>query len=364
MPEKYSITEKIERAGPWLAEAFPGLDRIPWTPLVQAPTPVERLEKASARLGHEVWIKRDDLTSPLYGGNKPRKLEFILGEALARNKKNLITCGGVGTNHGLAAAIFGRQLGFDVRLKLFHQPITSHVRRNLRLFDKYGAQMDYCGSMARFVATYFFIERLRRPRAFFIAPGGSDPLGTLGYVDAGLELGRQINQKEMPRPKRIFVALGSGGTVAGLILGLRLAGVTAELIGVRVVSPMITSRRSVLSLARRTVKLLRRYDSTIPETLFNPADLRVDGDYLGPGYGHATDVGRQARELMAETEGIPLELTYTGKTFGALCQYLQQNSASGPVLFWNTYNSVDFTAVAEAVDVNSLPPSFQKFFDR
>ena len=102
---------------PWLFEVFPEMQkRFPWTPLVNAPTPVERLESLSSRVGKDIWIKRDDKTSPIYGGNKPRKLEFILADASASGRKELVTGGGLGSNHALATAIFGQSQGFKVAL--------------------------------------------------------------------------------------------------------------------------------------------------------------------------------------------------------------------------------------------------------
>ena len=139
---------------PWLFEVFPALKQhLPWTPLVDAPTPVQPLEQISARLDREVWIKRDDKTSSEYGGNKPRKLEFLLGEALAQNRKRVVTGGGVGTNHGLATTIFGKQLGLRVTLGLFDQPVTAHVRNNLLLYHAYGAEMKYAGSFLKAATT-------------------------------------------------------------------------------------------------------------------------------------------------------------------------------------------------------------------
>jgi len=121
----------------------------PGPPLVSAPTPVHRLETVSEQLGHDVWIKRTTRLLRFMAANKSRKLEFVLGEAMARNKKTLVTGGGLGTNHGLATVIFGKELGFRVVLGLVDQPVTTHVRRNLRLYHAYGAEMLYVGSYPR-----------------------------------------------------------------------------------------------------------------------------------------------------------------------------------------------------------------------
>lgn len=349
---------------PWLFEAFPGLrQEIAWTPLVEAPTPIQRLENLSARLKREVWIKRDDKTSSVYGGNKPRKLEFILGDALAKGRKTLVTGGGIGTNHGLATAIFGHKLNFRVVLGLFAQPVTVHVRENLLLFHAHKAEMVYVGTLLKAVLRYYVTERLRWPGAYFIPPGGSNQLGALGYVDAGLELAMQIERKEMPLPKVVFVAVGTCGTMAGLVLGLRLAGARTQVIGVQVAPSAFASSKAVLRLAQKTLKLMRQHDRSVPKVELTLADVTMDRVHYGQGYGHPTDAGRAALKLVAETEDITLDATYTGKAFGGLLDYLKTESEKEPVLFWNTFNSVDLSSLANSVDFRSLPKTFHRFFE-
>ncbi len=349
---------------PWLFELFPGLKQnLPWTPLVTAPTPVQQLMNVSAQLGREVWIKRDDRTSTAYGGNKARKLEFILGEAIAQGRKTLVTGGGLGTNHGLATAIFGQKLNFRVLLGLFDQPVTSHVRNNLLLFKAYGAEPIYVGSLLKAVLRYYVTERIRQRGAYFIAPGGSSPMGTLGYVDAGIELAMQLERKELPLPRAIFVATGTCGTTAGLVLGLRLAGIKTRVFGVQVAPSPFANPRAVLSLARRALKLMRRHDRSVPEVGLGIADVFMDRTHYGSGYGHATEAGRTAFKFMAEAEDINLELTYTAKAFGALIEYLKFDSGTEPVLFWNTFNSVDLSSAANKLDFRSLPDAFHRFFE-
>lgn len=336
---------------------------IPWTPLVNAPSPVHRLEHVSSRLNRDIWIKRDDKTSLHYGGNKPRKLEFILGDALGNGRKTIVTGGGLGTNHGLATAIFGKQLNFRVLLGLFPQPVTTHVRKNLRLFHAYGAQMAYVGSLPRAVLRYYVTERIRQRGAYFIAPGGSSPQGVLGYVDAGLELAMQVERKEVPLPGAIFVAVGTSGTMAGLVLGLRLAGLTTQVIGVQVAPHAFASSKAVRRLAAKALGLIRRHDRSVPGLELTLEDMPVDRSHYGPGYGHLTDAGQKALRLMAEAEGITLDLTYTAKAFAALLDYPKAESDGEPILFWNTFNSVDLSSVANSVDFRSLPETFHRFFE-
>ncbi len=348
---------------PWIFEAFPWLEQqLPWTPLVDAPTPVQPLKSLSKRFNRELWIKKDDITSSIYGGNKPRKLEFILGQARSQGRKHLVTIGGLGTNHGLATAIFGRKLGFQVTLGLFNQPLTRHVQNNLLLCHDQEAEMVYTGSILKAILWYYGKKRITCPGAYFIAPGGSNLLGILGYVDAGLELAIQIKRKELPLPKVIFLAAGSGGTMAGLVLGLRLAGLNTKVIGVQVAPKIIANSRTVLRMADRSLKALQRLDQNMPKIRLTSKDLSVDHGYYGRGYGFPTDAGRKALKIMADTEGINLDLTYTGKAFGGFLNYAKTVSEAGPALFWNTFNSVQLFPPAKGVKDLNLPKPFHQFF--
>lgn len=193
--------------------------------------PVQRL----TNLGRDnLWIKRNDVISPVYGGNKVCKLEFSLAEALARGKKRIVTLGAIGSNHGLATAIFCRRLGLECALLLFDQPVTSYVRRNLLLFFKNGAELFYQSGMTWAGFKFYVAERLKDPRAFFLYAGGTSPLGNLGPVSGALELKRQVGRGLLPEPRYVLCPHASNGTLAGLTLGFRLAGFDTTVIGVRV----------------------------------------------------------------------------------------------------------------------------------
>lgn len=362
-PDVYGkMAASLKQTKPRLFSRFEGLDgKIAWTPLANLPTPVLRLDNVSAQAGAEIWIKRDDLTSHVYGGNKVRKLEFVLGDALLRKKKTLVTMGGLGSNHGLATAIFGDQLGFDVVLKLMAQPINEYVLKNLRLFAAFRAQIDYCPTMARLAWEYFIIARLRYKSAYFVPAGGSSPLGVLGYVNAGLEIAKAINNKEMPLPEKIFVAAGTCGTMAGLALGLALAEISTTVVGVKVAPASVANEKKAVRLAEKTLDLLRGHDPAIPKITLGPDLIYMDTTYFGKGYGHETKKGKKAISIIKESEGLDLEPTYTGKAFAAVLDHAK--FTKGPVLFINTFNSVDFSDKAQAVDIKSLPEDVSRFFD-
>ncbi len=348
---------------PALFTAFPQLAGVlPWTPLGEFPTPVVRL--ANLDRGN-LWVKRDDLSSAVYGGNKVRKLEFILGRALSRGQRRLVTLGAIGTHHGLATAIFGRTLGLACTLLLFPQPVTDRVRDTLRLLHRQGAELVYRPSLGRAVAAYYLEMRLRHPGAAFVFAGGSDPPGALGFVSAAFELKRQIDDGELPEPAVIVCPFGSGGTLAGLALGAAHAGLAGRVIGVRVTAARLgpfaaATPGTVLSLMRRTQALLRRLAPGVPDLELRAPE--VFHEYFGAGYGVPTAEGRRALELMKSREGLVLEETYTAKTAAAVLDLCRRSAPGSPVLYWHTSAAQDFSAAAAAVDWRQLPAAFHRFY--
>ncbi len=350
---------------PLLFQHYPGLiGRISWLPLGTYPTRVHRL----AHMGHShLWIKREDESSPIYGGNKVRKLEFTLADAMAGRKNMVITMGGIGTNHGLATAMFCHHLGLACRLLLFDQPVTSYVKRNLLLFQKYGAQMAYYKTILRTGVMLNTVERLTHPGAYILYAGGSSPLGTVGVVNAVFELKRQIDAGEMPPPRYIFCPLGSNGTMAGLLLGTLLTGINAEVIGVRVsadtLGPInIANPKAVRALAKQTHRLLRRRSPEIPDIQI--PEPRVLGQYFGNGYGCPTPECRKAMTMLGAKEKVRLDPTYTAKTFAAVMDFIKDPAhRRDTILYWHTYNSVDLSAQAGAVDYRDLPEELQWAFE-
>src|SRR4030095_13976732 len=221
-----------------LVRRFPALARLPRHALTTLPTPVQPLARLASRrnLG-ALWIKRDDLTGPLYGGNKPRKLEFLLGAAQQRGRRAVITFGGIGTHHGLATAICARDAGLHAVLVLLPQPVTEHVRHCLLLDQAVGAELHLAGSVAGVaaVAPRLCASGILRGRPLAIIPtGGSSARGAIGYVNAACELADQVRAGTLPEPDAIFVPLGSGGTAACPVLGCRLAGLRTRVVSVLV----------------------------------------------------------------------------------------------------------------------------------
>jgi D-cysteine desulfhydrase len=359
-----------ERAGDGLAieRAFPALHgRLPRASLTRLPTRVHRLAQLGASLGTDnLWVKRDDESGTLYGGNKPRKLEFLLGAALARGKHSVLTSGGIGTHHGLATAICARSVGLRTILLLLKQPVTEHVRRCLLLDYAAGAELHYGATVPRLVARGLWVcaRELRRGELPYIIPtGGTSALGTVGYVNAAFELREQIAAGELPEPDWIFVPMGSGGTVAGLVLGAKLAGLRSRIVAVLVTDILPPSPARLRRLTSKTLGLLRRHDAGITRVAVAADDFRIVRDYVGPGYGSPTDAGRRARDMMQQHEGIHLETTYTAKCLAAMVDAVRTAAYRGTALFWNTYSSVDPTVhLGPLPDFRSLPQELHQFF--
>lgn len=312
-------------------------DIVPFVPIGQFPTRIDactvRAPDGSTR---SIFVKREDLCHPVYGGNKIRKLEFLLAEAKRRDAKRLITVGAAGSHHALATTVHGRALGFDVTLVLFPQPLTPHVRDVLLMDHAFGAEIRWTSRM-EIVPLAMLRARLSRDmgRSFVIAAGGSDAAGTLGWVGAGLELAEQIEAGEMPRPVAIYVAAGTLGTAAGLALGLAMAGFDIPVRAVRITSRLITNERTLANLVHGAAALLARA-GVAPPVERALAAVELCHGQIGRGYGWETDGSRFAMEAFGEA-GLRLDGTYTAKAAAELLARAEE----GPVLFVHTLSAAE-----------------------
>ncbi|MEX2715439.1 MAG: 1-aminocyclopropane-1-carboxylate deaminase/D-cysteine desulfhydrase [Candidatus Sigynarchaeum springense] len=361
-----------------MLEVYPGIaEHVPWMPLMDGvPTPVQKLDALSKEFpGHEIYIKRDDLTSSIYGGNKPRKFEFIFADAFTKKKNTMVTAGGTGTNHGLASVLFSKALGLKSKVYMFNQPLTWNVQRKLLMYVQLGADIKLVSNYGE-LAFRGLGELLFHPRNYLMLPGGS-PLfglgtvaGCLGFVNAGFELAEQVKAGEMPEPDHIFIAAGSTGSASGLILGCKLAGLKSKISAVMVSAKLITNPASIERNIRNTLKFMRKVEPEIPNmTLKFPNDFAFFDNYLGSEYGCVTKSGQAAVDLVNKLEGnkgFHLETTYTGKTCAAMINFLRSLSSDrkAVILLWNTYNSRDLSFLVGDVASTypKLPKAFHKFF--
>ncbi|MCG8588244.1 MAG: pyridoxal-phosphate dependent enzyme [Proteobacteria bacterium] len=351
---------------PLLFDAVPQLaKRVPWCGLGLQHSAVQPLEVLGRAIGHSsLWIKRDDQISSVYGGSKARKLEFLLAEAVERGSDEVIAVGTTASHQCVSNAAFCPGLGLRAVSFVAAQPLTPAVRRNLLLNRYFGAEVvaapDY-EVLAALVG-----ERLKaNRRAYFTAPGGGTPLGTLGFVEAALELALQVERGLLPRPDRIFIAGGSTGSAAGLALGLRLAGLDTEVHLVQVSDPAFCSEEILAGLERDTATLLReRIPELKPTQALRPPTF--DTSVHAPGYAVPTQVALDALRLTRELEGIELDLCYTAKVMAALRAYVKAGGDAAQresILFWHTANGRDFSSELCGIDYRQLPSGVHPAFE-
>lgn len=358
----------MEPSRPALFDIFPEVEEhIPHLSLGRWPTPADLHDGKEAGFPcAELLVKRDDLSAEPYGGNKIRKLEFLLAEARARGARGVITFGVAGSNHALATSICARRCGLHSYSLLTRQSNASYVRRNLLVGLQAGASLIHCDSEA--AAAAVSRDLLSRAQArgeslYVIAGGGSSPVGCLGFVSAGLELAAQLEQAGLEAPELIYLALGTVGTAAGLQLGLRLAGLDSRLVPVRVVREDIGSPARFRKLYRGTLELLSGAGAD---------PLAVDGDevptirheFIGPGYARFTPEAMSAIDEARRRLGLKLDPTYTGKAFAALLSDLRAGRLRGRrVMFLDTYSSRPLPPDALAADYRQLPAAFHWYFE-
>ncbi len=303
------------------------MERIPRVPLATLPTPLHEARRLRDALGGpdrcpRILLKRDDLTGLALGGNKARKLEFLVTDALRGGATVLVTTGGVQSNHARMTAAAGRMVGLPTSLVLSAAPGEREVQGNLLLDRLLGAEItfvepprdpmkltgpDEAAALAELEARL----RARGERPYLVPLGGSTPLGVLGYVAGALELEGQL-EAAGARPERLYVACGSRGTAAGLVLGARLAGASYAVRGVAVSGGDPASTAFAVEIANGAAELLGS------DARLTPDDFETDQSQIGPGYGRSTPASLEAIELLALTEGVLLDPVYTAKAMAGL----------------------------------------------
>lgn len=332
---------------------------VRFAPLGDYPTPVQSLNQLIAEAdASDAFIKRDDESATVYGGNKVRTLEVLFGEALARGARDVFATGAFGSNHATATVLHAPRVGLRSGAVLFPQPPSLTARQN---FELVASRSDRLMLLRHWAQLPFAMWRLRTEQTTFVMPpGGATPLGALGYVSAALELAQQVSQGQLPEPRQLVVGVGSTCTSAGLLVGLRVARALGlafrtrvpQLIAIRVSPWPVTSPLRIAELARRTSVLLARLSRTPGRFDFSFAELRagltVDPRFIGAGYGLATASGRRATERFGDFGARALDTTYSAKSAAGFLACVAQKA--GPTLYWATKSS----CVLPEVDIKRL----------
>jgi D-cysteine desulfhydrase len=309
------------------------LAEVPRVQLGTSPTPLQEAPRLSAALGLRVLVKRDDLTGLGLGGNKVRKLEYLVADALAQGADVLVTGGGPQSNHTALTALAARRAGISAHLVFYGSRRPGPPQGNGVLNDLSAAEVTYTGDDERASvdpALEATAEKLRAEghTPYVIPRGGATALGCTGYVRASLELAGQLAEGGLS-PTHLVLATGSCGTQAGLVSGARWLQASYRVLGVTVSRPRAECVERIRVLARGSAELL---GLDLGDADGGVGGIEVLAGYLGPGYGKASPEGRAAMELMARTEGLLLDPTFTAKAMAALVD-LAAELAPGPVVF-------------------------------
>ncbi len=323
---------------------------LPRFPLAFLPTPVHSLDRLSAALhGPRILIKRDDQTGLCSGGNKTRKLEFLIADALQQKADVVITAGAVQSNHCRQTAAAAVLAGLQCELVL--SGAAPEIPNGNHLLDLFlGARLHFTDRPHRTQRMQQAADEClaRGLRPYVIPIGGSTGLGALGYCLAMEELNEQL-QADGEKVDVIVVASSSGGTQSGLALGARLCGFTGRVLGISIDNDKLDGAPFQTELSKIAGEAGRLLGLSIP---FTPDSFDVQYDYLGQGYGVVGDLEANAIASAGRTEGLLLDPVYTGRAFGALLDLIKKKvfCSSQTVLFWHTGGSAALFAYAAELD--------------
>ncbi len=313
---------------------MPATAKLSRCKLTQLPTPVEELRTLSSKLGGpKILIKRDDLTGLALGGNKVRKLEFLLADALAQGCDTLVTLGAAQSNHCRQTAAAAAACSLKCEL-ILNGKKPELPQGNLFLDELFGATIHWIERPQRAAKSAELVQQLKTAgrKPYLIPVGGSNGIGALGYVTAVTELMEQLDKRTI---NRIVFASSSGGTQAGLVVGARVAGFKGAVTGIGIDKDdrdLNIYEQELTDIANDCATRLGTNDR------FTPKDFEVVRGYAGAGYGMVGDLEREAIRLLAQTEGILLDPVYAGRAFGAMLDLIRkgQIAKNETVLFWHT----------------------------
>ncbi len=328
------------------------LSKFPRTSLAHLPTPLEHLPRLSEHLGGpQIFVKRDDCTGLATGGNKTRKLEYSMGEALQQGADTVITVGAVQSNHVRQTAAAACKLGLTCEVLLEHRighPSATYTTSGNIFLDKiFAANLrEYPGGTDFDAAMAEVANEVREAggKPYIIPGGASNTVGALGYVGCGIELLQQLAEQKLSID-HIVTATGSAGTHAGLAVGLRGSGSDLPILGIGVNAPQDVQEERVYNLALQTAELVEAAGCV------SRADIIADCNYIGPGYGVPTESMNEAVLMLARFEGLLFDPVYSGKALAGMIDYIRTDrfTKGQNIVFLHTGGSAGLFAYADTL---------------
>jgi len=331
------------------------LSRFPRLHFAHLPTPLEPMPRISEHLGGpNLWIKRDDCTGLSSGGNKTRKLEFLMADAIERGADTIITQGATQSNHARQSCAAAARLGLDSHILLedrtgYHDEAYAY-NGNVLLDQLHGATISLRPADSDMNAEMELLAQQLRDdgkKPYVIPGGGSNETGALGYVNAAFEMTHQANERSL-RIDHLLHATGSAGTQAGLVVGMQAMNSGIPVYGVSVRAPKAKQEENVFGLAQRTLDFMGLAQSLVPRD-----SVVANSDYVGDGYGLPTDSMVEAVKMLATYEGILLDPVYSGKGFAGLIDLVRKGhfKKGENVVFLHTGGSVSLFAYPKAFNL-------------
>lgn len=334
--------------------------KIPRAQLGFFPTPLYKMENISKDLGIELYLKRDDITGPsVFGGNKIRKLEFLLGDAIDKGASYVITHGATQSNHAMQTVTACNKLGLKTILYLVAvvSPDENDLKSNLLLDSVLGADINIInledgmteadGEKLGLQLAQEKIEELKKEGIYTyeVPIGGSTAVGALGFSKGYLEYARQIEEEKQEEADYLFITAGSGGTMAGLLAGKKLLGSDTNITGIAVSPKDESYKDKVANLTNDSLKLLGVEKSITRD------EVEIDENYVGEGYEIPTEMASETIKYFARREGIILDPVYTGKAMSGLIDYVKKGKIAqgSKVVFWHTGGGTALFAEKEIV---------------
>ncbi len=330
------------------------LDDFPKVSLAHLPTPLEHLPRLSKHLGGpNIYVKRDDCTGLATGGNKTRKLEYSMADALKQGADTIVTVGAVQSNHVRQTAAAACKLGLACEVLLEHRitdPSELYANSGNIFLDRiFGAHLrEYPGGTDFDAAMRVVADEVRAAgNVPYLIPGGaSNAVGALGYVGCAIEMLHQFEAQSLSID-RIVTATGSAGTQGGLVVGLKALQSEIPLLGIGVNVPQDVQEQRVFKLACETAELIGKPDAVQRE------DVVANCDYIGAGYGEHTDSMNEAVLMLARLEGLLFDPVYSGKALAGMIDLIRKNNLDGAenIVFLHTGGSAGLFAYADQLQL-------------